>query len=438
MHEIPSRFRAQFTDRFINYVRGTGEMMIQIEMDFNSRLDVTRLEKALDVTLDAEPILGCRLVERWWRPQWERLGKNEREVLIITEDTAVYEKFKHASINTYEGPQLKACLLHSAQGDRLLMKVAHEVADASGVRQIACIASSIYSRLAHEPQYHPVPNVNGDRSTWQVLRHVPWHAYPTIVYNYFRLYMIPVCFPIVTAQLPIVEDNDRTLQFTSRDIPVDMSKRMIEYGRQRNGTLNDIILASYFHAIAAASNWNRRSQLRLRVTVDLRRFKPDSNGNGICNLSGMEVIDLGTDLNDDFNHTLKRISSFMHRRKATWIGINDYAVLAPTTVFLPHEVMRKVIHFGVQSSIKVKQAPYVFTNMGAIEPGEVTFDVPPIEARFLPPVNYPPHIIFCFSSYKGSLNVAAGTWPCSREHVDRCLDGMVKILTSLTSGVDAA
>ena len=432
MQEIPKYFSSEFTDRFINFVRGTGEMMIQMEMEFNSRLDIDRLTKALDITLDAEPVLGCRFVKRWWRPRWERLDAGGREVLTIAGDARAYDGFKHASIDPYIGPQIKACLFHDTGRDRLLIKVAHEVSDARGVTQIARVISSTYSRLAHEPEYRPEPNIDGDRSTWQVMRHVPWHAYPVIVYNYYRLYMIPFLFPIVSVRLPIVDDKDRTLGFVNRRVPEGSLQHIIEYGRQHDGTLNDVVTASFFHAITTASEWDRKSQLRILMTVDLRRFNPDKSGGGICNLSGMEVVNLRTDLTDDFGHTVKRISSFMNRRKAKWIGINDYVALAPSSVFFSHDAMKGILLFAVRSLMKIKQAPYVLTNMGAIAQKDVTFDVPPVEARFLPPVNYPPHMIICFYSYNGSLTISAGSWPCSKVHVERCLDEMVVVLKGLT------
>jgi NRPS condensation-like uncharacterized protein len=437
MQEIPKYFRAQFTDRFINFVRGTGEMMIQMELQFNSHLDIDRLTKALDLTLDAEPVLGCRLVKRWWRPRWQRLDAGNREVLALAKDAREYEAFKHASIDPYSGPQIKACLLCTPDRDRLLIKVAHEVSDASGVRQITKIISSTYSMLAHDPEYRPEPNINGDRSIWQVFNHIPWHAYPAILYNYYRGYMIPLLFRNKSVRLPIVADDDRKLEFMSRTVHEDLFKYIIEYGRRRNGTLNDIVMAALFHAITAASDWDHKSQLRLRVTVDLRRFKPDDNGGGICNLSGMEIVDIGTDLNDDFDYTLKRISSFMHQRKAQWIGINDYIGLAPLIISLPHDVMKGILTFVVRDAANRGQTPCVLTNMGAIEQKDVTFDVPSVEARLLPPVDYPPHTIVCFNSYNGSLTITAGSWPCSKKQIERCLDEMIIVLNRLSSGKTA-
>jgi NRPS condensation-like uncharacterized protein len=264
------------------------------------------------------------------------------------------------------------------------------------------------------------------------MRLIPWHAYPTIWYNYFRLYLIPICFPLGSFQLPIVKDDDRTLEFTSRSLPAALSQRIREYGRQRDSTINDIMLASLFHAVTAASDWDRRTRLRLMVTVDLRRFKPDTIAGNICNLSGMEIMNLGTDLTDDFDYTLKRVSSFMQRRKKTWIGVLDLATVAPSSVFLPDDILRRMIVSSCQWAYN-NSWPYVVTNLGAIEPKDVTFDIPPVEARLLPPVEYPPAIIFSFSSYNESLTVSAGTWPCSKKQIEQCLDEMVGVLNRLSS-----
>ena len=433
MQNIPNRFRAQYTDRFMNSVRGTGEVMIQMELVFKSRLDVDRLTKAFDLTLDAEPILGCRFVKRWWRPYWERIDTNNRSVLAFTDDADIYERFKNSPVDPCIGPQIKACLLRTPDMDHLLMKVAHEVADAGAVKQIAKVVSYTYSALAHDPEYRPKPNIDGDRSLWQLLRYVPWYAYPTILYDYYRVYMFPCLFPFASIHLPVVADDDRTLEYVNRAVPEDLLKLIIEYGHQRNATLNDILMSALLHAISAASDWDHKSQLRLRITVDLRRFKPDSNGGGVCNLGGMEVINLGTDLNDDFDYTLKRISSFMRQRKARWIGINDYVGLAPLTILFPHRLMEKLMFLAMQSVMNMGMDPYVLANGGAIEAKDVVFDTMPIKARLLPTVDYPPHIVFAFTTYNGSLNISAGSWPCSKRPIERCLDEMVTVLSKLSS-----
>ena len=432
MTDIPKRFPSQNTDRYINYLRGVGEMMIQMEMEFDHHLDTDRLEKALDLTLDAEPILGCRFIQRWWRPYWERLDKQNRGVLTIAENISEYEKFKGASIDPYIGPQLKACLLRTTGRDCLLIKVAHETSDASGVRQIAGRISSIYSRLADEPDYHPEPNINGSRSTRQVLRCIPWYDYPIIFYNYYRLWFIPSCIPPKSAHLPVIKDNDRTLEFISRRVPADVLKRVTEYGHQHKGTINDIIITSFFYALIPAAHLGHKPQLKLLVPVDLRRLKPNGRAESICNLSGMELVDLGTDIGDSFDHTFERVSSFMCRRKERWIGIGEHVGLAPLSIIFPYAVLKRVLPYSIHVSFDVGMAAHCFTNMGAINKEDVTFDMPPVDARLLSPVDYPSHIIFCFSSYNGSLTVSAGSWPCSKKQIERFFDEMIGVLNGLS------
>jgi NRPS condensation-like uncharacterized protein len=408
-------------------------MMMHIELEFNSHLDIDRLSKALDLMLDAEPILGCRLVKRWWRPYWERLDAGSRDVLAIAGDNRAYEYFKHSPIDPYIGPQIKACLLRTPDRDHLLFKLAHEVADASGFKQIVGTISSTYSMLARDPGYRPEPNIDGDRSIWQVLRHVPWNAYPKILYNYYAVYTILGLFPPASIHLPVVADEDRTMEYINRSVHEDLLKKIIEYGRQRNATLNDVMVTVLLHSLAVASEWDHNSQLRLRLTIDLRRFIPGNNASGMCNLAGMEVINLGTDLNDDFDYALKRVSSFMRQRKAGWMGLHDYIGFAPLIMFLPHRVMTNVVTRLVESGKEIGNDALAVANSGIIKKKDVTFDIAPIKARILPSVDYPPHIVFTFSTYNGSLNISAGSWPCSKKQIERCFDEMIVVLSRLTS-----
>ncbi|GEM_PF-2850634 len=58
MNEIPKRLPAQIFDRFVSLVdREAGEYMIQLEMEFAERPDAERLARAVELTLDAEPVL---------------------------------------------------------------------------------------------------------------------------------------------------------------------------------------------------------------------------------------------------------------------------------------------------------------------------------------------------------------------------------------------
>lgn len=73
--EIPATLPVEFVDRTV-YVGGElGFYRAQLGgvVLFDGRLDEARLGRALRHLLDAEPVLGCRLVANAVPPVWQRL-----------------------------------------------------------------------------------------------------------------------------------------------------------------------------------------------------------------------------------------------------------------------------------------------------------------------------------------------------------------------------
>jgi len=416
---IPKRIRSAIADRFVSYLSSICDLMIQLELEFHLRLDAERLAKAVDLALDAEPVLGCRFVRQWRRPYWERLDQHEREPLLLTDDPEEYESFKHASIDTHRGPQVKACLWRSPAGDRLLLKVAHVAADVGGVKEIAAIVSSVYSRLADDPAYRPEPNLKGSRGLWQVLRNVPWYAYPRIYLDFLRDTLPQIIGGGVHA-LPL-EDGPRTsLRFIQHLLPADRVTQLAEYGRARQATLNDMVLAAFFRALAVEGKWDGRLRLWVTTTVDLRRwYLPSGQGSAVTNLSGFEYPSLGMKLGDDFESTLRHVCSVTRRQKQHWIGLHDWVGLLPLSI-VPYDWGDRLYRKVVREVAKRRTMALAYlTNMGAISPESVSFGASPRNACMLPPPGYPPYLVGGLTGYEGTLTLSAGTYAAAGDTVDR-------------------
>ena len=121
MSNIPKRFPAQMMDRTIDPGAILGNPMIQLELEFPKQLDAERLSKALDLTIDAEPILGFRWVAKWLRPYWERVEERTRDTLLLTSKKIEYEKFMTRPMDPSTGPQIEGCLWRASDKDRLLL-----------------------------------------------------------------------------------------------------------------------------------------------------------------------------------------------------------------------------------------------------------------------------------------------------------------------------
>ncbi len=71
-------------DGYSDHQAELGETMLQLEMEFEGGLDVKRLAKAVDLTLDAEPVLGCRFADNRYKACFERLEPGRRSAFRLT------------------------------------------------------------------------------------------------------------------------------------------------------------------------------------------------------------------------------------------------------------------------------------------------------------------------------------------------------------------
>lgn len=430
MDKIPKRFRTTLIDRSVSYLSYVSDQMVHMELEFGTRVDIERLTRAINLTLDAEPVLGCRFVEHWRKPYWERVDTSEREVFLWTKKEAEYEAFKSASIDPYGGPQIRACVWSSPRGDRFLLKAAHYATDVGGLKNIVELISSIYSRLASEPGYRPTPNIKGSRSLWQVLRYIPWHAYPRICLDH--VWDLRSQIGSKGTHTLLLQDGPRTsLVFIRRLIPSNRLNVVISYGRARDATLNDLMIAAFFRALAMEGDWNGKTRLWIITTVDLRKwYLPAGRASAVANLSGLEYPTLGTDLGTDFDATLKKVTVMTRRRKRTGIGLNEWVGGLPAYVFLPSSWLRSIFHMTFDRQIKNHNVRPFLTNLGDIDPESLVLDNPPLNAWILTPPVYAPQFSVGFSGYAGTLTLSAGVYSYQKTVVEQFLDRVISELPS--------
>lgn len=428
MNNIPKRLPAKMMDRAIDTGAILGNPMIQLELEFPKQLDAERLSKALDLTIDAEPILGFRWVAKWLRPYWERVEERRRDILLLTSEKTEYEKFMTRSMDLSTGPQIEGCLWRSSDKERLLLKVSHYVADAAGVKDIAAITSSIYSRLANNPSYRPEPNLHGSRSIWQVIRHVPWYIYPKLCLEVMRKDRVQSAMNPQT--LPL-EDGPRTpLVFIHRFVPADRIARLSDYRKVHNATINDLMMAALLRALVVVGNWDGQKQLTLNTTVDLRRYIPGQRAKAVTNLStGIACYpNLGTDLGKDFASTLALISTITRERKANWLGVADLIGWFRLLVLSPHGPAIGIYGNSLKRFVKSHGIPTSFTNLGLISEDSVIFEKTPLNARVLPPPAYPPLFGAGISGYARCLTISAGVYPSQKQIAERLFDRVLSEL----------
>ena len=431
MNGIPDRFPATLMDRYSDHTAQINEMMIQLEMDFEKELDAKMLAKAVDLTLDAEPVLGCRFVDKVYMPFFERLDVNKRPAFFLASSENEYEKFKYSSIDQRTGPLISVCLWHSSNGDRLLLKASHHVTDAAGIKTIAAILSGIYRRLSDDPAYRPLPNIKEQRSIREVMKHIPLRAYPHIILAHWRMtanvFTYPRVHSIYTSAGPRAP-----LTYVNRLIPSDRVSTLVEYGHSRNATLNDIIMAASLRSLADMGNRKKGSHITLSTTIDLRRYIPSGHTPAVANLSNILFYwpNIGTEPGQNFEATLDKVVKISRHGKAHWFGpeiiFHSYNVICTV---MPHTVGLRLYRSYFGGVHKRQAGTHWFTNIGPIDTESVNFGIQPSKVNFLPPAAYPPApFMFSLSGYNGTLSLLAGAYPTQKETIEKFFDAVLKEL----------
>ncbi|MEI6127831.1 MAG: hypothetical protein WCQ99_14895 [Pseudomonadota bacterium] len=409
MKKNPSRFPAAAIDKIISGGQDVGiaDFMLHMELCFEHRLDAQRLERSLLLLLDAQPVLGCRLVTKQIRAYWEQLTGPRPDMLCLASNTAEFDTFRNSPIESRRGPQLKACLLHAADGDRLLVKVAHQVCDAGGLNAVVAQLANIYTRLTTNPDYRPRPNIHGARSCRQIMQHLPWHIYPVLLFLFLRT-LLSTQIPRRTHALQVPAGPREPFTFVIRHLAPAHVERLKSYGRRHQATINDMMIAAFYRALLKKEDWNGLSALRIQITVDLRRqYLPSGRAEGICNLSTYEHINLGREPGSDFAATLDRVSAINRRSKSGWIGLSELCMV-PLAGLAPYRLLVKACSRLLHERLSSRNYPSGLTNLGRIPPAGVFFDGQPARGWVLPPVVYPPVLYIGFSGYANTLTLSAG------------------------------
>ncbi len=424
---IPSRFPVVAIDKVAVCLRSIVEMVLHLEMSFSHRLDPVRLQTALDRLLDAEPVLGCRLVIGPLRSYWMRLPAEKRANFTLVRSRAAYDAFLTAPCTPENGPQLTGCLYSAPDQDYVMLKISHEVADVGGLKETANRLADIYCRLGQDPGYQPQPNVNGSRSIWQILKRLPWKAFPQIYWNYLRL-QANLLKPVRGFSYPLPGIHQGRPIYALRLIPADQVARLAAYGRRHMATLNDILLAAFFRAMIHLGGWDGSSRLHLIMTADLRRhYLSDGKAGGICNLSALEFIFAGNRIGADFAATLRRVATLVQRRKRNWLGLSDFVGALPTISLIPTRCLFSIFRSvfpAVMGRIALQNA---LTNLGPIAPHQVCFDQPAADARLIVPPLFPPLLALGVSGYAGRLWLSVGFYDAAtaQPRVETLLDRLL-------------
>lgn len=433
---IPARFRAVFGDRGVFGMRKFFDGQLHCIISLDGRIDENRLAKAIRLTLDAEPVLGCKFINRWWHPYWQRrIDLDCIEIFRLVETKqSEHEILKFMVTPTIlsEHPIVR-CRVFRAQSDILCIKIDHLALDAGGAKEYAYLLASIYRGLSNNPAFEVKPNVNGRRSMRQLSEHFTFLDKLRIIRRSFRD-MKGLYFPRAYWAFPshTVEALEPT--YVLRHISQNQFRAMKQCGKKHGATINDIMLTAIFRAFFEIIKPKPSVPLRLTNTVDLRRYLPSGRTEALCNLSSFSYPNIGTELGITFEDTLIKVRDDMNARKADFFGLGDMPL--GTIIFrcLPFMWASVLFQRAWGQMITTGILPPDFTNMGDIDPKQLDFGDSKVTVAYLTAGRtFPPFFGIGLSGFRESLTLSVGFCQAAvqKQLVEQFFDQIIKELSAL-------
>jgi len=425
---IPKRFPASPLDQYMYLSLVSHDGQFRTVITFAGQVDAERMTRAMRLTLDIEPILGCRFIEHLWRPYWER--RDDLDIVSLCpvveskDMESEFSEFVAASMDPCTDPLVQVKIFRSDK-DTLCIKVNHTVADAGGARECIGLLARTYRELSVDSTYYPKPNVRGSRGYGQVLRRVSplsliqgcWHfSHPKPLWGF-----------------PTISQDFSGRAFTFRRIGPERFANIQAYCRRHKVSVNVVLLTAFYRASLEILAPSVNVPLPIAQTVNLRRYLPSSQAGAICNLSNAFFTIVNMQSGATFSDTLIQVIAAMKavNEHKPWLGEAVYLNLAFLPgFFLGRHILQLYFNNSMREAASGKVIPFL-ANMGTINPQHFYFgDTEVIDVCPFGMVPYGPGLMLGVNTFHNSMifNMPFSNTAIDAQIVERFLDSFVREL----------
>lgn len=409
------KWRLTLLDKVNVGLESFGDHVMHLVFAPAQMLDEARFKHALRLSLDAEPILGCRLVDSVISPTWKRWSAAEldqfelcRVVAAVDPDEQVRE-FMLQTMDCRVEPMVQARIFRSDH-DVVCLNVSCVPVDGRGLLIYLERVFVIYDQLKANADYIPPGAGFDQRSADALVQYFRWWDVFGLVYSGLRNQWQDRKtahnwkFPVSKAAA-----MDRT--FFHYQCKPETLVLIDAYRRRHQVTFNDILLAAFYFSLQQIIRPASGTVCCVLNTYDLRRYEPPTAPDRVANYSSFVNCNVRLDAGLPFGQLIQRVQAAMSERKRRFPGITEGPFIWPLLKLLPFALARRVLTALLQH--RGESIP-VLTNVGVIDLERLKLDGQRLQ-WLLPyaPLEYPPKLTVTLATVGRLITFSLGY---SRNH----------------------
>ena len=394
-----------------------GDHVMHLVFGAEVPLDVQRFSRAIRLSLDAEPILGCRLVDKGWKPYWTRWSPEMLDGFQYCELVTVLDRNQQVqasllrTMDCRTEPMVQARIIRGAS-DVVVLNISCVPIDGRGMAIYLARLLDIYNSLERDPAFIPASGTYWQRSTDALVKYFRWpDACKLIFYGLINQWVDRSTAANWAFPARHSANLDKTFyyhQFDSRTLA------LINAYRKRVGfTFNDILLAAFYHAMQQIIKPVSGTTCCVLNTYDLRRYETGTPVDRVANYSSFINSNVKLEENLPFATLIERVRDAMAARKRHYPGITEGPFVWPVFKLLPFSWARALM--SVLLRHRGEHVP-VLTNVGFVDIENLRLDGHRMQ-WMLPfaPLEYPPKLAVTLATVGDIVTLSLGY---SRNHFE--------------------
>lgn len=396
---------------------------IQAIMKLDGRLDFDKLVRAVRLSVDAEPVLGCQFIKSD-PPYWKRfddIDNNTKFCSIHETDNSeeAIESFLGSVMNMDKDPMVMVKLIRSGECDILALKINHVCSDGAGAKEYIQLLSDIYSRIDQEDStFVPNPSIRSWKDHEELLSTLSQYNPKT---EWGPLTQIP----FTTWNFPFKNLRMGNVSFEVCRLPYGSLEVLSKYAKNRGATINDLILTAVYRAMFKIAKPPYGVPMDIPITIDLRKYLPDHKAEAIRNFSGGVVLRIDRKAKELFEGTLSRIAALtkdIKNRHPSYENTKRIEIIEKMNFYqicLYYKTLSQFVKLSSQNPFIINRGSPVLSNVGIISKSLLKFGKTTVtDAYIIPPVVRAPGILLVASTYNGIITLAVGYYKPSVRETD--------------------
>lgn len=412
-----------------NYLSANTASNHQLHMilSFNGQLRQNILAKAIRITMDIEPVLGCNFADHSESPYFKR-----RIDLDSLDHCLVYEsenpdtdlnQFVALPIDSKKDPLVQAQIFRTKTKDILCIKLDHTVSDGGGLKEYIYLLAKVYTHLCSHFAYS-ISEKSSRRDCTYILKYFG-------IDNPLKAWYPSQSSPLPAWSFPSLQYKNQPPSFSMRQVKAKQLLILKAVAKKYEATINDILLTAYYRALFKITAAPENKAQPISVSADLRHYIP--NKVIVANVSSSFNSSLTKNAGESFINTLKRVTQNTAKLK------QNHSIVLTALFFefigsLNFSEAKKIYETIGQQNRKVNTLPPFLSNIGIINP--IRFgDLSANEGYVVTPAMFAPLFMLGASTYNNVLTIIVNHYNSdnNQKTIESFLDSMLEDLEAVKS-----